>query len=63
MKEALQAALASPMTYVLGFALLGASSIVAGAAIIWGAGPALIAAGAFLLVAAGVVVKGMKLNG
>jgi hypothetical protein len=31
--------------------------------LLWGVGTALIVAGAFLLAAAGVVVKGMKPNG
>jgi len=63
MKNALRAIVASPMTYVLGFGSLGASSIVVGSALLWGIGTALIVAGAFMLAAAGVVVKGMKLNG
>lgn len=50
---------AHPMTYVLTFAAGGAVSVVAGVAVLVGLGWALVAAGAFLLAAAGYITKGM----
>lgn len=63
MKSALRALVASPMTYVLVFALLGAACIVSGVVILFGAGPAFIASGVFLLSGAGFVMRGMSANG
>ena len=63
MKAKLAALAANPMTYVLGFALSGAASVVAGVAILSGAGWALVSAGAFLIAAAGYITTGMKPNG
>lgn len=50
---------ANPMTYVLGFGIGGAALIVAGVAVLAGAGWSLIAAGAFLLGGATFVTRGM----
>ena len=50
---------AHPMTYVLAFAVCGACSIVAGVAVLAGAGWALVASGGLLLTAAGYITKGM----
>lgn len=63
MNKKLAALAANPMTYVLGFALCGAVSVVSGVAILAGAGWAMVATGAFLLAAAGYVTKGMSPNG
>ena len=59
----LRAFAVSPYTYVVGFALIGASSIVAGIAVLSGLGFALIAAGAFCIFAATYIIKGLKPNG
>lgn len=61
--EALAKLLANPMTYVLGFALSGAVSVVAGVALLAGAGWALVACGALLFAAAGYITKGLTPNG
>ena len=53
----------NPMTYILGFSVAGASSIVAGVAILAGAGFALVTAGVFLIASAGYLTKGLKPNG
>ncbi|WP_202844793.1 hypothetical protein [Luteimonas saliphila] len=63
MKGKLAAFAANPMTYVLGFALCGAVSVVSGVALLAGAGWALVASGAFLLAAAGYITKGLTPNG
>lgn len=63
MKEKLAAIAVNPMTYVLGFAFAGATSVVAGVGILAGAGSAFIAAGVFLLLAAGYITRGMTPNG
>jgi len=51
---------AHPMTYILAFAVGGASSVVAGVAVIAGAGLALVTAGALLIAAAGYIARGMQ---
>jgi len=63
MKKMLAALAVNPMTYVLGFATGGAASIVAGVAVLAGAGLALVVAGAFLIAAASYITKGLKPNG
>jgi hypothetical protein len=63
MKKMLAALAANPLTYVLGFAVIGAAGIVAGVAILAGAGWALIASGVFLIVGAGFITRGMSPNG
>ena len=63
MKKMLAGLAANPMTYVLGFAIGGAVSIVAGVAVLLGAGSALLAAGFFLIAAASYITKGLKPNG
>lgn len=50
----------NPFTYVIGFAVAGAACIVAGAALLFGSGWALICAGAFFIAAASYITKGMK---
>jgi len=60
---ALRSVATSPYTYVVGFALIGASGIVAGIAVLSGLGFALIAAGAFCIFAATYIIKGLKPNG
>lgn len=57
------AVFASPFTYVFGFALAGASSIVSGVYEIAGYGPAAIVAGVFLLLASAFITKGLMPNG
>lgn len=63
MKEALASLAANPLTYVLGFAVGGAVSVVSGVAILAGTGWALVASGAFLIAASGYITQGMKSNG
>lgn len=63
MKKQFMAIAANPMTYVLGFALCGSVSIVAGVAILAGAGWAMVAGGAFMIAAAGYITKGLTPNG
>lgn len=63
MKDRLAALAVNPMTYVLGFALAGATSVVAGVGILAGVGSAFVAAGVFLLLAAGYITRGMTPNG
>lgn len=63
MKKILAALVANPMTYVLGFALAGAASIVIGISLLAGGGWALISAGSFLIAAAGFITRGMSPNG
>jgi hypothetical protein len=59
----LAALAANPLTYVLGFAIAGAVSIVAGVAILAGSGWALVASGIFLIAGAAYITKGMTPNG
>lgn len=63
MKGRLSALARHPMTYVLGFALAGAASVTAGVFVVAGAGWAMMAAGAFLLVASWYITQGLKPNG
>lgn len=63
MKRFLAALAASPMTYILGFAVTGAASIVTGVAILAGAGWALVTAGVLLITAAWYLTRGMSPNG
>lgn len=63
MKKILAAIAINPLTYVLGFAVLGAVSIVSGIAVLAGIGWAMIASGAFLIAAAAFITKGMTPNG
>lgn len=56
----LRSVAASPYTYVFGFSAVGASSIVAGIALLAGAGFALLSVGAFLLIAAAYITRGLK---
>lgn len=63
MKKMLAALAANPLTYVLGFAVAGAASIVSGVAIMAGPGWALVTAGAFLIAGAGYITRGMSSNG
>jgi hypothetical protein len=53
----------SPFTYVFGFALAGAGSVVSGVYEIAGYGPAAIVAGFFLIAASSYITKGLKSNG
>jgi hypothetical protein len=53
----------NPFTYVVGFALVGALSIVAGIGLLFGTGWALVSIGAFLIAAASYITKGMKADG
>jgi hypothetical protein len=59
----LAALAANPLTYVLGFAVAGAVSIVSGVAILVGSGWALVASGVFLIAGAAYITKGMTPNG
>lgn len=63
MKKKLAALAVDPLTYVFGFALLGAVSVVSGIAVLAGAGWALVASGVFLIAAAAYITKGLKPNG
>lgn len=62
MKMKFAAVAANPMTYVLGFALCGAVSVVSGVAVLAGAGWAMVAAGVFLIAASGYITKGLTPN-
>jgi hypothetical protein len=62
-KKILAALIANPMTYVLGFSIVGAASIVCGVAFLAGPGWALVTAGSFLIAAAGFITRGMSPNG
>lgn len=53
----------NPFTYVVGFGVAGALSIVAGIGLLFGAGWALVSVGAFLIAAASYITKGMKADG
>lgn len=55
--------LVHPLTYVLLFAVGGAASIVAGVAVVAGAGWAFITAGVLLIAGSAFVAKGMSANG
>lgn len=59
----LAALAANPLTYVLGFSVAGAVSIVIGVFILAGSGFSLLTAGAFLIAAAAIITKGMTPNG
>lgn len=61
--KVLAAIAANPLTYVLGFSVGGAASIVAGVTIVAGAGWAFIALGGFLIAGAGFITRGMTPNG
>lgn len=63
MKHKLSLLASNPMTYVVGFALGGAASVVYGVALLAGSGWALVASGVFLLAAAGYITKGLTPNG
>ena len=63
MKETFKAFVNSPMTYVIAFAIFGAVSVVAGVAVIAGAGWAFVSAGGFLLSASAYITKGLTPNG
>ena len=56
----IKALLVNPMTYVLGFGAVGAALVVAGIAVLAGAGFALVAAGAFLIAASAFITRGMS---
>ena len=58
-RDAARTAATKPLTYVLGFALIGAGLVVAGVGVLAGPGFALIAAGAFLLAGAAFITRGM----
>lgn len=60
MRSAIRAFIASPYTYVIGFALIGAVSITAGIEALFGMGYALLSAGVFLLLAAAFISKGLN---
>lgn len=53
----------NPLTYVIAFGAVGAGLVIAGAALLAGAGWSLCIAGAFLLAAARFISKGMTPNG
>lgn len=63
MKTKLAAIAANPYLYVVGCAVGGAASIVAGIAVIAGTGWALISAGTFLLGISCFITKGLTPNG
>lgn len=63
MKEKLGVLLASPAAYVLLLSISGSGLVVSGVGIVFGLGVALVCAGAFLLLAANFVMKGMGTNG
>jgi hypothetical protein len=52
--------LTDPFTYVLGLGSAGAALVVAGVAVLFGTGPALIASGVALFAAAALIARGMK---
>lgn len=49
----------NPLTYVVGFGVLGATLIVVGVAILANAGWSMVTAGAFLLAGAAFITRGM----
>ena len=51
------------MTYVLGFAVCGAASVVAGVTLTLGMGAGFIAAGGFLLLGSYIITKGLPSDG
>lgn len=59
-RESVKVAATNPLTYVLGFSVLGAALITAGVAVLIGAGPALIAAGIFMMAGAVFITRGMS---
>lgn len=59
MKDKLAGLASNALTYVIGFAFLGAASVVIGVAVLAGLGWALVSAGAFLLAAAWYITRGM----
>jgi len=63
MKIKLKALAIHPLTYIVGFGVGGAASIVSGVAVMAGAGWALVAAGAFLIAGAAYITKGLAPNG
>lgn len=63
MKAKLKALAVSPLSYIVGFGVCGAASIVSGVAVMAGAGWALVAAGAFLIAGAAYITKGLTPNG
>jgi hypothetical protein len=63
MKKGLLAIISNPFFWVIGFASIGAISIVGGIEILAGNGLALITFGGFLIAAARYITKGLKPNG
>lgn len=61
--DKLRTIVASPITYVIGFAASGALSIAVGIGVEIGAGWGLAVLGAFLLAASAYITKGMTKNG
>lgn len=57
------AVLSSPLLYIVVLWFAGAACVSIGIALVAGHGWALVSAGAFLLFAAGYIVKGMSPNG
>lgn len=49
-----------PLAYVIAFGVIGAALIVAGVAVLAGAGWSLVAAGIFLLAGAAFITRGMS---
>ena len=49
-----------PMVYVIGMSGVGAGLIISGVALMFGAGPAFVAAGLFLMGGAAFITKGMR---
>lgn len=60
MKGKLAALLSNALTYVIGFALFGAASVVIGVSVLAGLGWSLVCAGSFLLAAAWYITRGMS---
>jgi len=58
--EVVKSLLLSPMAWLCGLALSGGAFITAGVAAVAGLGPALIVAGAFQLLLAGLIRKGLN---
>lgn len=54
---------ANPLTYIYGFYLLGAVSLVCGVGVVAGPGWALMASGAFMIAAAFFISKGLTPDG
>lgn len=50
----------NPLAYVVAFGVIGAALIVAGVAVLAGAGWSLVAAGAFLIAGAAFITRGMS---